>query len=68
MEFLTARLLTNSLLNMYGDHFLLLADYVSYIASQERVDTLYHDREEWSRPAILKCGRHGALFERPCYS
>ena len=43
----------------YGDRFLLLADYVSYIACQERVDALYHDHEEWSRRAILNVAGMG---------
>jgi starch phosphorylase len=37
----------------YGDRFLLLADYESYIACQERVDALYRDPGEWARRAIL---------------
>ena len=43
----------------YGDHFLLLADYVSYLACQERVDALYRDHEEWSRRAILNVAGMG---------
>jgi starch phosphorylase len=43
----------------YGDHFLLLADYASYIACQERVDALYRDPEEWSRHAILNVAGMG---------
>jgi starch phosphorylase len=46
-------------LTRYGDHFLLLADYVSYIACQERVDSLYRDHEEWSRRAILNVAGMG---------
>jgi len=40
-------------LTEHGDHFLLLADYASYIACQERVDALYRNTEEWTRRAIL---------------
>jgi starch phosphorylase len=40
-------------LTAYGDHFLLLADYGSYVACQERVDALYRDPGEWARRAIL---------------
>jgi glycogen phosphorylase len=36
-----------------GDRYLLLADYGSYIACQERVDALYRDPGEWARCAIL---------------
>jgi glycogen phosphorylase len=41
----------DNLLN--GDHYLLLADYESYIATQDKVAELYQDQEEWSRRAIL---------------
>jgi starch phosphorylase len=43
----------------YGDRFLLLADYESYIACQERVDALYRDPEEWSKRAILNVAGMG---------
>jgi len=43
----------------YGDHYLLLADYASYIACQDRVDALYRDPEEWSRRAILNVAGMG---------
>jgi starch phosphorylase len=43
----------------YGDHFLLLADYASYIACQDQVDALYRDPEEWSRRAILNVAGMG---------
>ncbi len=43
----------------YGDHFLLLADYEAYIASQDRVDALFRDPEEWSRRAILNVAGMG---------
>lgn len=42
-----------------GDHYLLLADYASYIAGQDSVNTLYQDQEEWSRRAILNVARVG---------
>jgi starch phosphorylase len=35
-----------------GDRYLLLADYASYVACQERVDALYRDREGWAERAI----------------
>ncbi|MDX1916339.1 MAG: glycogen/starch/alpha-glucan phosphorylase [Methylophilus sp.] len=40
-----------------GDHYLLLADYASYIAKQEEVAKLYQSQEEWSRKAILNVAR-----------
>lgn len=42
-----------------GDHYLLLADYASYIAAQDAVSGLYQDQEEWSRRAILNVARVG---------
>ena len=42
-----------------GDHYLLLADYASYIATQDAVGALYKDQEEWSRMAILNVARVG---------
>ncbi len=42
-----------------GDNFLLLADYESYIACQERVDALFSNPEEWSRRAILNIAGMG---------
>jgi starch phosphorylase len=35
------------------DHYLLLADYASYIATQDEVDKLYQQPYEWARTAIL---------------
>jgi glycogen phosphorylase len=40
-----------------GDHYLLLADYESYILKQEEVSKLYQNQEEWSRRAILNVAR-----------
>lgn len=40
-----------------GDHYLLLADYASYIATQDEVAKVYKDKEEWSRRAILNVAR-----------
>jgi starch phosphorylase len=46
-------------LTTHGDHFLLLADYASYVACQDRVDAVYQDQEEWSRRAILNVAGMG---------
>jgi len=46
-------------LTTQGDHYLLLADYASYIASQERVDALYRDPGEWTRRAVLNVANMG---------
>ena len=42
-----------------GDHYLLLADYASYIATQDAVGELYQDQEEWTRRAVLNVARVG---------
>ncbi len=42
-----------------GDHYLLLADYASYISAQERVAELYADPQEWTRKAILNVAHMG---------
>jgi len=42
-----------------GDHYLLLADYESYIKAQERVDELYRDQDAWVRRAILNVAGMG---------
>jgi glycogen phosphorylase len=46
-------------LTAHGDPFMLLADYASYVACQDRVDALYRDEEEWARRAILNVARMG---------
>ncbi len=48
-----------------GDRFLLLADYASYVACQERVDALYRDPEEWTRRAVLNVASMGR-FSSDC--
>ncbi len=35
------------------------ADYEAYIATQERVDRLYLDTDEWTRKAVLNVARMG---------
>ncbi len=46
-------------LTLGGDHYLMTADYEAYIATQERVDRLYLDPDEWMRRAILNVARMG---------
>jgi starch phosphorylase len=49
--------LVNGLL--YGDPYMLLADYQSYIDCQDRVSRAYQDREAWTRMSILNVARMG---------
>jgi len=50
--------LTDSLLNL-GDHYMLLADYASYVACQDEVGALFRQQDEWARRAILNCAGMG---------
>jgi len=43
----------------HGDHYLLLADYESYIETQSKVDALYRNPNEWTRKAILNVAGMG---------
>lgn len=44
---------------LYDDRFMVLADYASYIAAQDRVDAAYADQDRWTRSAILNVARTG---------
>ena len=43
----------------WGDHYLLLADYASYLETQERVDLAYQQTEQWTRQTILNVAGMG---------
>ena len=49
--------LTDNLL--YGDPYLLMADYQSYVDAQDRADAVYQDPETWSRMSIINAVRMG---------
>ncbi|MBA4393014.1 MAG: glycogen phosphorylase, partial [Desulfobacca sp.] len=42
-----------------GDYFLVLADYRSYVETQDRVDHLFENPDEWTRKAILNTANMG---------
>ena len=42
-----------------GDYYMLLADFGSYQAAQERVGKLFLDRDEWIRRSIINCASVG---------
>ncbi|MDP1682495.1 MAG: glycogen/starch/alpha-glucan phosphorylase, partial [Burkholderiales bacterium] len=48
-------------LTYQGDHYMLLADYASYIESQQQVEHLYRDKDAWMRKAILNIANMGKV-------
>ena len=42
-----------------GDHYLLLADYASYVACQNAAETAYRDQPQWLRKVILNVANMG---------
>ncbi len=45
----------------WGDHYQLLADYASYVRTQDAVDALYRKPEDWSRRSLLNIAGMGAF-------
>ena len=43
----------------WGDEYLCLADYASYVAAHQDIDTLYRDQSAWAEKAILNAGAMG---------
>ena len=54
------RALVDSLL-WGGDHYLLLADYASYVATQSLVDDLYRQPSAWCAKAITNVAGMGVF-------
>ena len=50
--------LSKSLLD-WGDPYYVLADYRSYIATQEKINSIYSDQGKWSEMAILNVAGSG---------
>ncbi len=48
-----------SALTEWGDYWMVLADFRSYIEAQERAAIAYRDREWWTRASILNAARSG---------
>jgi len=44
-----------------GDHYFLLADYASYVATQAKVDALYRQSAAWAETAITNVAGMGAF-------
>ena len=44
-----------------GDHYLLLADYAAYVATQQRVDSLYRNPGAWAARAISNVAGMGSF-------
>ncbi|MTD29120.1 glycogen phosphorylase [Erwinia sorbitola] len=42
-----------------GDHYQLLADYRSYVDTQDKVDKLYRNQQEWTRCAVNNIANMG---------
>jgi starch phosphorylase len=42
-----------------GDHYMLLADYASYVACQKAVEAAYRDQTQWLRKVILNVANMG---------
>lgn len=44
---------------LYNDHYMLLADFESYVACQDRASQAYLDQKKWTRMSILNTANAG---------
>ncbi len=44
-----------------GDHYMVLADFLSYLHTQRSVEAAYHDEAEWTRRSILNVALSGCF-------
>ena len=44
---------------IYGDNYMLLADFREYIDAQDKVDEMYRDSFQWTKMSILNTARSG---------
>lgn len=49
----------NDVLQPYGDHYQLMADFRSYIDTQAKVDVHFKDRSAWNRSALINIANMG---------
>ncbi|MGV3743274.1 MAG: glycogen/starch/alpha-glucan phosphorylase, partial [Burkholderiaceae bacterium] len=45
----------------FGDHYLLLADYASYVETHEAVDRAYRNQADWHRKALINIMNMGTF-------
>jgi glycogen phosphorylase len=48
-----------SALRDYGDYFMVLADYSSYVSAQEEVSRVFQNSDEWARRSIMNTAQMG---------
>jgi starch phosphorylase len=58
------RALTSTVIN--HDHWLVSADFASYVKTQESIDEVFKDQEEWIRKTIVSVSRMGFFSSDRC--